>query len=409
MKQILRVAAVGGALLAVVGLGGCGASSSNGASSGGDGDGASLGSCLAPHVPVALGIGARSNNPEPIMTNTVKAAMNSAVNTNQQVTVIRLDGNPKVVYSQAFSPTGANTQSRKAEYNSYVEGLNQILAGTPSTTTDVRAQVPQANVLEALAIAAGEVGAGGDVIIMDSGLQTSSPLNFTTGLLADDPETITTFLKNANELPNLAGRRVEFSGLGWTASPQQELSIANRAKVGEIWTDIAKAAGASCVELDPTPDTNAAISGLPAVSVVVQPPPRQAPAKCSVTDLDDSNNVGFNFDSTTFRDPTGADATLRQLAKVIISSGDSVTLTGATSSEGSDAYNLQLSIERANKVKAVLIQLGVPSSRITAHGDGSHLPGRLNDRGPNGQLLIGPAIANRKVVAKLAGNGCSPA
>ena len=48
--------------------------------------------------------------------------------------------------------------------------------------------------LEALAVGAGEAGSGGDVIIMDSGLQTTSPLNFTTGLLADDPETIASFL-----------------------------------------------------------------------------------------------------------------------------------------------------------------------------------------------------------------------
>lgn len=409
MKLILRTGAVTAALLATAAVVGC---SSGGSGSAGDsaavGDTA-LGSCLASGVPVALGIGARSNSPQPIMTDTIKAAMNSAIKASQQVTIIRLDGNPTVVFSQAYSATGANSQSQKADYNSYVNTLNGILAGTNATATDIRAQAPQANVLEALAIGAGEVGPGGDVIIMDSGLQTTSPLNFTTGILADDPETITSFLKNSDELPNLTGRHVEFSGLGWTAAPQQQLSIAYRTKVGEIWTDIAEAAGASCVVLDPTPDTNAAIAGRPTVSVVVPPPPPAAPVKCSVTPLDDANNVGFNFNATTFRDPSGADATLSQLAKVIISSGDSVTLTGGTSSEGTAAHNLQLSLERANAVKAALIQLGVPGSRITTYGDGAQLPGRLNDRGPNGQLLIGPAIANRRVDAKLTGNGCSSA
>ena len=89
------------------------------------------------------------------------------------------------------------------------------------------------------------------------------------------------------------------------------------------------------------------------------------------------------------------------------STGESVTLTGATSSEGSNQFNQQLSLQRASAVKTVLVQLGVPSGRITTIGDGSHLPGRLNDRGPNGQLLIGPAIQNRKVVAKLSGANCS--
>jgi OOP family OmpA-OmpF porin len=407
MNLILRTVAVGAALLAGAGVAGCGSGGSgNAVSAAGTAGGTNADSCLAPRVPVALGIGARSNSPQPILADSVQATLDSTINANQQVTVVRLDGDPKVVYNQAFSPAGANTQSRKAEYNTYVGTLNQVLAGTPAVSTDVRAQAPQANVLQALAIAAAEVGSGGDVIIMDSGLQTAAPLNFATGLLADDPQTITSFLKNAGELPSLAGRHVEFAGLGWTAAPQQELSIADRTKVGDIWSDIAKAAGASCVYLDPTPDTSAAISGRPAVSVVVPPPAPQPPVKCSVTNLDDANNVGFDFDSTTFRNPTGADVTLQQLAKVITSSGDSVTLTGATSSEGSDAYNTQLSLQRANKVKAVLVQMGVPGGRITTYGDGAHLPGRLNDQGPNGQLLVGPAITNRKVVAKLTGTSC---
>jgi outer membrane protein OmpA-like peptidoglycan-associated protein len=411
MNQILRATAACAALLAGMGVAGCasnGTGNANSGANGGAGGGGStgLGSCLAPHVPVALGIGARSNSPQPTLTGTVKTALTSAINANDQVTIVRLDGNPKVVYSQAFSPTSANTQSRKAEYNTYVGTLNQILAGTPAPSTDIRAQAPQANVLQALAIAAGEVGPGGDVIVMDSGLQTTAPLNFTTGLLADDPQTITSFLRKADELPDLTGRHVEFVGLGWTVAPQQGLSIADRGKVGDIWYDIAKAAGASCVSLDQTPDTNAGLSGRPPVSVVTPPPPPQAPVKCSVTNLDDANNVGFDFDSTTFRNRAGADVTLRQLATVITTSGDAVTLTGATSSEGSDAYNTQLSLQRAEKVKAVLMGMGVSGGRITTYGDGAHLPGRLSDRGPNGQLLIGPAIANRKVVARLTGTGC---
>jgi outer membrane protein OmpA-like peptidoglycan-associated protein len=410
MNQNLRITACCAVLLAGAALAGC--SSGNPSNSGdqggigGIGGGTGTTSCLVPNAPVAVGIGARSNDPQPVLTDAVKSAMNSAVNARVAVTIIRIDGNPAIVYNQAFNPTGANTQSVKAEYNTYVNGLNQVLAGTPQQSTDIRAQVSQVNVLQALAIAAGEVGPGGNVIIMDSGLQTTAPLNFTTGLLGDDPKTITSFLQNAHELPDLTGRHVEFVGLGWTASPQQQLSIADRSKVSDIWYDIATAAGASCVALDQTPDTNSALSGRPPVSVVVPPPPQQPPAKCSVTNLDDANNVGFEFASTAFRDPTGAMTTLRQLASVIMRSGESVTLTGATSSEGSDSYNTQLSLERAKRVAAALMNLGVPASRITTFGDGAHLPGRLNDRAPNGQLLIGPAIQNRKVVAKLSGNGC---
>jgi len=416
MNIIHRTAAVcGAALLAGTVLAGCGGGSSPGGASqvsaGATGTGSVAdSSCpMTPGAPVALAIGARSNNPKPSLPASATDLLNSAITAKKPIIVVRIDGAPQAVFNQAYTPSGANTQSQQQSYNDYLSNLNDILAGTSNPQTDIRAQVPQANVLEALAVAADnlEAAGGGNLIMVDSGLQTTDPLNFTTGLLADDPQTIVSYLKSAGELPDLKGLRVQFSGLGWTAAPQQSLDLPDRNNVTGIWQDIALAAGASCVEIDTTtPSNRTSLSGLPPVSVVTPPAQGEAPTSCSTTDLNDSNNVGFEFDSTTFRDPSGAQATLQKLANVIISTSESVTLTGATSSEGSDAYNMQLSLERAEAVKNLLVQMGVPARRITTVGDGSHLPGRLNDRGPNGQLLIGPAIQNRKVVAKLSGAAC---
>jgi OOP family OmpA-OmpF porin len=415
MKRVLQTTAVCGlALLTGAALAGCGGGSP--ATSGGQaadpgGTISPIGeaSCGISGAPVALAIGARSNNPALNLTAAAKSLLNSAVKAQKQVTVVRLDGAPKVVFNQAFTPTGANSQSQQEDYTAYVNNLNLILVGTKNPNTDIRAHTPQVNVLEALAVAADDLRSvgGGNLIMLDSGLQTTAPLDFTTGLLADDPQTIASYLKGADELPDLKGLRVQFSGLGWTASPQPNLSIADRTKVTQIWQEIAYQAGASCVGVDPSPPTSqAALPGLPPVSIVTPPKPAEVPRSCSMTNLNDANNVGFDFNSTTFRDPSGARATLRKLANLMLSTGESVTLIGATSSEGTDQYNQQLSLERADAVRTVLVQLGVPASRISTFGDGSHLPGRLNDRGPNGQLLIGPAIQNRKVTAKLTGAHC---
>jgi OmpA-OmpF porin, OOP family len=416
MKRILRTAAACGAAVLVGAVltacgGGSASNSDGGIGIGAGGDAANLdGSCsLAVGAPIALAIGARSNDPVPTLTASVKTALSSAVNAKKLVSIVRVDGSPTAVFSQAYTPTGANSEAQKEDYDDYVSNLNGILAGTSNPATDVRAQVPQADLLDGLAIAGDELRGvgGGNLVVIDSGLQTVDPLNFTTGLLADDPQTIVSFLKNADELPDLKGLSVEFSELGFTAAPQPSLGIADQAKVAQIWTAIATPAGASCVLVDPSPPTTkTALPGLPAVSVVTPPLQPNAVVSCSTTNLDDANNVGFEFASTTFRDPAGARATLQKLAHVMTSTSESVTLTGATSSEGSNEFNQQLSLERAQAVQAVLVQLGVPASRITTVGDGSHLPGRLNDRGPNGRLLIGPAIQNRKVVAKLSGGGC---
>jgi outer membrane protein OmpA-like peptidoglycan-associated protein len=361
--------------------------------------------CISLKAPLALAIGARANNPAPALTPAVTTLLNSAVDAYKTVTLVRLDGQPKVVFSQALSP-GANTQTTKQAKDKYVANLNRVLAGTSQQATDIRAQVQQADPLDALAVAASTVPAGGDVIMMDSGLQTSEPLDFRTGLLSDDPRSIVEFLRQANELPDLKGRHVYFVGLGWTASPQPALSISNRAKVVEIWKEIARAAGATCVATDETANTRSAVANRPPVAIVKPPPPPRPVISCAVVNLGDANHVGFIVNSTTFRDPSGARTTLGQIAKLMLRTGESVTLTGSTSSEGTDQYNNRLSLRRAEAVKAVLLQLGVPAARISAIGDGSHLPGRVNDRGPNGTLLIGPAIEDRKVVAKLTGPKC---
>ncbi len=405
MKHILgQAAAAGAALLASAALAGCGGGSS---ASGGTFPDAG---CLTSGAPVALAIGARSNSPAPNLSSFDNSLLTSATKADKQITVVRVDGAPQPVFDQAYQLSGGNSGAQKQSYDNYVNTLNAILAGSSDPARDVRAQAAQVNDIQALDVAASDLQhvGGGNLLLLDSGLQTMAPLDFRTGLLADDPQTIASYLKGANELPPLRGIHVEFSGLGWTAAPQGALGIANQRKVVQIWTAIAKAAGASCVAIDPAaPNSQSALAGRPPVSVVSLPKPPVPPAHCSTTNLDDTNNVGFDFDSTEFRDPSGARATLQKLASVITSTGESVSLTGATSSEGSDPYNQRLSLERAQAVQAMLTQLGVPASRITAAGDGSHLPGRLNDRGPNGQLLIGPAIQNRKVVAKLSGGSCA--
>ena len=397
MIQILRMtAAAAAAVLVGAGLAGC--SSTNKTSA--------VPSCLTPNEPVALAIGARSNSPMPALSAGVKAVMNSALDAHQAITIVRLDGKPGIVFSQAFNPQG-NSQTQKVQRDAYVANVNKIFQGTGQTATDIRAQTPQADVLGALAVAASEVPRGGNVIVMDSGLQTTALLNFTAGLLNDDPQTIVNYLKSSGELPDMTGQHVYFVGLGWTAPPQPALDVRDRTRVVQIWEKLVTAAGASCVALDPSaPVLQNAVPNRPLVTIVTPPPPPPPPGRCSVTDLGDANNVGFDFDSTTFRDPAGARATLQKLADVMLRTGESVKLTGATSSEGSDQHNLALSLQRANAVRDALVQIGVPSSRITTAGVGSHLPGRLNDRGPNGQLLISPAIQNRKVVAKLTGAGC---
>lgn len=152
--------------------------------------------------------------------------------------------------------------------------------------------------------------------------------------------------------------------------------------------------------VDPTPNTNQEMPGLPAVATVPLPAPPVFKT-CGTTVLSDAGTVGFQVGLSSFRDPSGARQTLSKLATALNQGTEAIQLIGSTSSEGGDAVNDPLSLNRAKAVVAVLVSLGVQASRITVVGDGAHYPGRVADTGPGGQLLLPQAEQDREVVVQL--------
>ncbi|MNX95795.1 Outer membrane porin F precursor [compost metagenome] len=82
--------------------------------------------------------------------------------------------------------------------------------------------------------------------------------------------------------------------------------------------------------------------------------------------------IQFEFDSSVLK--TSSYSTLDKLAKELRDNNSAVQLDGYASAEGSDAYNLTLSKDRANSVKQYLVNAGVSSSSITAKGYGEKNP-----------------------------------
>ncbi|WP_312788907.1 OmpA family protein [Sphingobacterium sp.] len=82
--------------------------------------------------------------------------------------------------------------------------------------------------------------------------------------------------------------------------------------------------------------------------------------------------IQFEFDSSVLK--TSSYSTLDKLAKEVRDNNSSVTLDGYASAEGSEAYNMTLSKDRANSVKQYLVNAGVSSSSITANGYGEKNP-----------------------------------
>lgn len=354
------------------------------------------GTCLTEKVaPLALVIGARSNVPDPSLPSFIDSMLETTANNGQQISFIRIDGRPKIFTLPPFTTTAANSAARQQDLANY---LNYYATSILNDT--IHAQVPQADVLTALDLAAAATGTDGNIIVIDSGLQTVAPLDYRQpGLLTAPPGDLVTFLRQEHLLPDLSGRHVLLAGFGYTAAPQPALTEAERDRVVNQWEAIVQAAG-GCVTADVMPSTASEIPGLPPVGIVTPPVPPVI-RTCGTITLEDAGTVGFNVGTATFRDPPAAEATLGQLAKTLKQSKEHITLIGSSSSEGRDALNKALSLKRADAVKSDLVSLGIAASRMTTVGDGSHYPGRVNDIGERGVLLPGPAEQDREVIIQL--------
>jgi Outer membrane protein and related peptidoglycan-associated (lipo)proteins len=84
------------------------------------------------------------------------------------------------------------------------------------------------------------------------------------------------------------------------------------------------------------------------------------------------SNIQFEFDSSVLK--TESYSTLDRLSSDLRESGATVTLDGHASAEGSEAYNLNLSRDRANSVKQYLVNSGVDAAKINVQAFGESAP-----------------------------------
>ena len=333
-----------------------------------------------PTSPVATGlavaVGDRSDSPQPSWPAQLDSQLTRIVNLTQQqadhhltptagVTFVRVDGRPSVGCVMSYDSSGANGPARQANADAFLSAVHSEVGRLAATS-------PQADPLTALSQAAAAAGSGGTVVLMDSGLQTVAPLNFTQADLLDaDPVGLVAQLRSAGELPDLDGRTVILDGIGYTAVPQVPLDQDQRDHLVELWRQIALASGASKVQIIATPDTQPSGSTDLAVTSVRVPAPDNVHLGCDQQSiLADDGAVGFLPNKTTFRDNSAARTVLGRFASWLHANpGAHAALTGSIAHYGADDQH-GLSLARAQRIGSVLVDLGAAPSQVTASGAG---------------------------------------
>jgi OOP family OmpA-OmpF porin len=345
--------------------------------------------------PLLFAVSGRMYSPSPVFTKAMQTAAVNAIQANSPIGFLNIDGRPHMLKWTSFGGHPDNPYFKSA-----------ALAKIETYISGIRATSPHADVLDSFAIAADAIHSicgNGTLFLEDSGLQDTKPLSFTdNAMFTANPTDVVNFLSNEKELPDMRGINVTLVGIGYTAPPETQLNIQQRAALIDIWSAIAKASGAATpVNVDRSPLTGAAPANVPAVELVKVPVARQyefLPSLAPIV-LQDNGPAGFLPDSAKFRDASAATAALKEVATYLQTHPSAkIEVTGTSADNEPPSTAIELSRQRANAVKSLLVKLGASASQITVIGVGSHFSGYVNDHGPGGVLLPGPAERNRTVI-----------
>jgi len=148
----------------------------------------------------------------------------------------------------------------------------------------------------------------------------------------------------------------------------------------------------------PTSDA-APVAEVPVPVPVPAPAPAPAPAAATAPTSEKVTfeaDTFFDFDKSVLK-PAGKAKLEDLVSKLKGTDIEVVVATGHTDWTGTDAYNLKLSMRRANAVKAFLVSKGVPADRVFTEGKGESKPVASN-RTAEGRAK------NRRVEVEVVGN-----
>ena len=253
-------------------------------------------------------------------------------------------------------------------------------------------------------------GGNTDIIILGSGISTTKNLDMTIpAFYSTDPEIIVKALKSNMMLPDLSGLTVRWYNL---CDLEYEISERQKAHIKELYTRIIEASGGEIV-FETDVSTKHFSVELPEVKRVpeIMSDIEMSSQPDVAIGLDDRTSVvfseeqlGFTPGSTVFVDRDKAKETLRTMADFMNSNPEtSVLCCGTTADWGDKSYQENLSRDRAETVKKLLVdEFGASDNMIITIGLSSYSAFYVNDHRKDGSLDPNIAPRNRLIVFVLA-------
>ena len=323
------------------------------------------------------------------------------------IAVVNADGNPEIVHASSYDLEDKykSASKEKLDMDARSKATNIILSMQSMIADD-----PEVDYLESLRLAVRTLSSldgyeSKTIIFMGTGLSTAGVMNFSNNLISAEPETIVNLLNEKSEIPDFSGMTVYSQQLGDVASPQQELTSAQRIKLEKIYGGIVEKGGGKFVYNEIIANPVDETKHYPSVTPVKLP--IDTPIEFDDVEFEEDNvldepiilteeKIGFVADKAVFLDSEKANDILHPISEYLKSQPTvSIVLAGTTAGDTDSGFSLTLSKQRAEAVKNVLVEFGIEADRIVTVGLGSEKdPWHVKNAGYEGAA----ASSNRKVV-----------
>ena len=320
---------------------------------------------------IAVGIQSTRNCASIAIDSALEAELEDALLENgSQVQIYEIDGDSYRINQDEIKSdykSGLSKNNRQTQCDNIINRINKIISSDAVPVT------PEVDILGGLTTLTNAVNSmsysnsnAKQILLVSNMLSTSGVINFAESSIYIDLEDYANFV--SKEMPDMAGISVTFF-IADADDDQQEIPNSDKERLKSFYQAIINGAGGSVKFAEQT-SSNGEVdkSSWPAVTTVDI---RNSTYSGEVLDVTLEESVLFKSDSTEWIDEQAAEDTLSSLVDAINDSDDEVVVAGSTATtSSSEERHIEFSLQRANKVKDMLIDLGADSSKLIAIGIG---------------------------------------